>query len=170
MIVRRIRNDELTHYGVKGMKWRNHRRNQHSIPDDGAEISGDKRSHVHLSDKQKELIKKANESRRNVKSLNKTRTIADYKANEVKDKLSGKNDRIESMKNEVQRLVEEKLSTGKNAERRKLNSSRSNRVNTGKKQINDLKDKREKDKRNIMWNLQKSYNRSVKSDRKKKHK
>jgi hypothetical protein len=62
------------------------------------------------------------------------------------------------------------LSTGKNAERRKLNSSRSNRVNTGKKQINDLKDKKrskEKDKRNSMWALQKSYNRAAKETRKK---
>lgn len=170
MIVRRIRNDELTHYGVKGMKWRNHRRNQHSIPDDGAEISGDKRSHVHLSDKQKELTKKANESRRNVKSLNKARTIADYKANEVKDKLSGKNDRAESMKKDVQERVDRYLTKGEKSDRHRINSKRKNRENTGKKQINDLKDKREKDKRNIMWNLQKSYNRSVKSDRKKKHK
>ena len=57
------------------------------------------------------------------------------------------------MKNEVQRLVEEKLS--------------SDEARKGKKQINNLKDKREKDKRNNMWALQKSYNRSVKETRKK---
>lgn len=167
MIVRYKRNDELTHYGVKGMKWKNHRASQHPILSGGGDISGNKRSHVHLSDEQKELIKKSNESRRKVKENKRASTIASYKANEVKNSMT-KNDRVESMKKDVQERVDRYLTKGEKSDRHKLNSKRKNRENTGKRQINSVKENRsnEKNKRNSMWALQKSYNRSVKQDTK----
>ena len=140
MVVRRIKNDELTHYGVKGMKWKNHRAAQHPILSGDGDISGDKRSHVHLSDKQKELTKKANESRRKVKELHRAQTIASYKANEVKNNMT-KNDRAESMKKDVQERVDRYLTKGEKSDRHKLNSKRKNRENRTQRNSTDAESK-----------------------------
>ena len=155
MIVRRIRNDELTHYGVKGMKWRHHKSKAGTWKDNlgGGHSSGGGGSY-------EDELKDRNKAKRNLRAIEQTKR----KTEEVKNSFgkSSKSEKAESMKKDVQERIDKYLTKGEKSDRHRLNSKRKNRENTGKKQINDLKDKREKDKRNNMWALQKSYNRSVK--------